>query len=64
MMGSLYHALLRANVPDVDAREAAQEVAAFDARIARVENELSVLKWMVGTNIALTLIAIGRLFTL
>jgi glutathione S-transferase len=64
MMGSLYHALLRASVPDADAREAAQAVAAFDARIARVENELSVLKWMVGTNIALTLIAIGCLFRL
>jgi hypothetical protein len=24
---------------------------------------LSVIKWMVGTNIALTLVAIGRLFT-
>ncbi len=26
--------------------------------------ELTVVKWMVGTNIALTLLALGRLFTM
>jgi hypothetical protein len=63
MMSRLYQALLRAHVPEPDARDAAEEVASFDNRISRVESDLSVIKWMVGTNIALTLVAIGRLFT-
>lgn len=36
----------------------------YDECIARVERTLDVLTWMVGTNIGLTLVVLGRLFTL
>lgn len=64
MMGSLYEALRRANVPDDVARQAAEEVAGYDSRIAHVERDLTVLKWMVGSNIGLTIVVLARLLTL
>lgn len=63
MMGSLYDALRRANVPDDVARTAAEEVASYDNRIAHVERKLDVLTWMAGTNIALTVVVLARLLT-
>ena len=53
MLGSLYEALVSANVPGEKAQKAAEEVAAYENRLARIEADLSVLKWMVGFNIAL-----------
>ena len=35
---------------------------ACDARTNTIENRLSVLTWMVGTNVALTLAIVGKLF--
>lgn len=64
MMGSLYDALRRANVPDDVARQAAEEVAGYDNRIAHVERDLTVLKWMIASNIALTFAVLGRLLTI
>lgn len=62
MMEKLYDALRAANVPDDKARAAAVEAAHFDnrlnsidGRLAKVEADLSALKWMVGFNLALTL---------
>jgi len=34
----------------------------YDNRIAKIEASLDVLKWMVATNITLTLLVLGRLF--
>ena len=53
MLGALYDALLAANVPGEKAQKAAEEAAAYENRLARIEGDLSVLKWMVGFNIAL-----------
>jgi hypothetical protein len=53
MLGSLYDALLSANVPEEKAKKAAEEAAAYENRLARIEGDLSVVKWMVGFNIAL-----------
>ena len=63
MMGSLYNALLRANVPEDVARQAAEEVASHENRIANVERKLDILTRMVGTNIALTVVVLARLLT-
>jgi hypothetical protein len=62
MLGNLYEALVSGNVPQDKAQKAAEEVASYENRIAKVEADLSTLKWMVGTNIGLTLIVIGKLF--
>ena len=53
MLGSLYDALVSANVPGEKAQKAAEEAAAYENRLARIEGDLSLLKWMVGFNIAL-----------
>jgi len=37
MLGKLYDALRAAGAPDDTAREASEEVAAFDRRLARIE---------------------------
>lgn len=52
MIGSLYKALRTANVPDDEAMKAASDVASFEGRLGRVEADLTLLKWMVGTAIA------------
>jgi hypothetical protein len=55
MLGKLHDALIAANVPPDKAREAAEEVAGFENRLANIETKLSVLTWMAGTNIVITL---------
>ncbi len=60
-MGALYDALLAAHVPEEQARKAAEEVADYNQRIGNMERDLALLKWMVGTNVALTLGVLGRL---
>ncbi len=62
MMRKLYIALRRAGVDENEASEAAEEIANYDNRIARVESDLTLLKWMVTTNIALTLAILFKLF--
>lgn len=52
MMGSLYDALVSANVPEDKARKAAEEVATFETRFAKIDTDLTVLKWMVGAILA------------
>jgi hypothetical protein len=55
MLGHLYAALRSANVSDEHARAAAEEVASFESRIGRIERDLLVIKWMLGTLTALNL---------
>ena len=47
--GSLYDALVSANVPSAMAQEAAQEVASFERELAEVRSSLRVLRWMTGS---------------
>jgi len=64
-MGALYDALRQAQgISDDDAKRAAEEVANYENRIARIESSLDTLKWMLGTNIAITLLVLGKLFVL
>ncbi len=60
-MGALYDALLAGNVPEEQARKAAEEVADYNQRIGNIERDLYLLKWMVGTNVILTVGVLGRL---
>jgi hypothetical protein len=73
MMGKLYAALREANAPELAAREAAEEAAEFrnsladikaefSKRIAPIERDLAILKWMVGFNLAMTVAIVVRLF--
>jgi hypothetical protein len=55
MMAKLYSALRAADVSEADAVAAAEEVAGFENRLGRIEGDMTLLKWMVGFNLAITL---------
>jgi hypothetical protein len=61
MLGALRDALVAAGAPDDKAQKAAEEVAGFENRLAKLEADMSLLKWMVGANIAVSLIILGKL---
>jgi hypothetical protein len=59
MLGELYKALLAPS--EEQARKAAEEVAGYENRFTKVEADLLVLKWMVATNVMLTVGVLIRL---
>ena len=61
-LGATRAAFLVAHVPADLADKAAEELAAYESRFATVEGKLALPTWMVGTNIALSLAIIGKLF--
>ena len=64
MLAQLYEALRAANVPDDKAREAASEVAGFENRLAKLEADVGLLKWMVGFNLTLSLASLALIITI
>ncbi|WP_159726520.1 integrase [Methylosinus sp. Ce-a6] len=65
----IYDALREAGASEEKARKAAEVVANFDAKNSDVQHEFALLKgefntvkWMLGTNITLTLLVLGKLF--
>jgi hypothetical protein len=59
MMGNLYRALKNAGVEDDAATQAAEEVAGYDNRLSGIEARVTLLTWMVGTNVALSIAVLG-----
>jgi phage shock protein A len=62
MMAKLYAALRAGDVPDEIARAAAEEAAGYENRASKIETDLTVLKWMVGTNMAMTSAILFKMF--
>ncbi len=54
MMASLYDALRTAGSSEEQARKAAEEVAAYDNKFAKIEGDLTPVKWMLGFNLAIS----------
>jgi hypothetical protein len=54
MIFELYDALKAAGAPEEQARRAAEVVAGYENRFSRIEGDLTVLKWMVGFNLAIS----------
>ena len=52
MITELYDALKDAGADEEKARRAAETVAAYENRFARIETDLGILKRMVGFNLA------------
>lgn len=52
MLSKTYEALKAAGAPDDKAREAAEEIAAYDNRLANIEADVRLLKWMMGLVLA------------
>jgi len=61
MLAEVYDAFLAAAVPEATARKAAEAVAVYEKRLAGIERELAVLRWMVGTNVVLTVAVLVKL---
>jgi hypothetical protein len=62
MLSKTYDALIAAGAPDDKARAAAEELAAYESRFAKIETDLAVLKWMVGVNLAASLSLVIKAF--
>jgi len=63
MLGQLYAALRSANVSDEQARAAAEAVAGFESRLARIEGDLRLIQWMLGTVVAVVVgLGLGNLW--
>ncbi|MCG8328676.1 MAG: hypothetical protein MI974_13380 [Chitinophagales bacterium] len=55
MIVDLYHALKEAGASEEKAMKAAQELATYENRLNKIEQDLAVLKWMVGFNMAFSI---------
>jgi hypothetical protein len=52
MLSKTYDALIAAGSPEEKARAAAEELAGYESRFAKIETDLAVIKWMLGVVIA------------
>ena len=52
MISEVYDAFIAAGAPEEKARKAAEALANYDTRFNRIEADLLVLKWMIGTILA------------
>ena len=62
MLSKTYEALKAAGTPDDKARDAAEEIAGYDNRLVKIEADLTLLKWMLGLNLAFSLTLIVKTF--
>ena len=62
MLSKTYDALIAAGAPEDKARAAAEELAGYENRFAKIETDLAVLKWMVGANLAASLSLVIKAF--
>jgi hypothetical protein len=62
MLSKTYDALVAAGAPEDKARAAAEELAGYESRFAKVETDLAGLKWMVGVNLAASLSLVIKAF--
>lgn len=63
MLKQTYQALKEAGASEESATAAAEELAGYEDRFARIERDLLLLKWMVGVNTAGIALIIGLLLT-
>ena len=62
MLSKTYDALRAAGAPDDKAREAAEEIAGFENRLATMEADIKLIKWMLGVNLAFSLALLLKTF--
>lgn len=63
MLSETYKALLEAGASEEQATKAASELASYESRLAKIESDLGLLKWMVGFNLALSTAVVFKLFS-
>jgi hypothetical protein len=65
MLSKTYEALLEAGASEQKAREAAEELALYELRFAKIDRDLAILKWMVaGIYAVLTIIGAPSVWVL
>ena len=60
----IYDALLEAGASEEKARAAARAMTNFETRISKIESRLTLLEWMIGFNLAMTIAILFRVFSL
>jgi hypothetical protein len=60
-LGALRAALVDAGASDETASKAAEEVAGYTHELSDVKRDLHLLKWMIGTNFAVSLGILAKL---
>jgi hypothetical protein len=63
MIAEVYDALCDAGASDEKARAAAQALAEYSRDIGEIKATMTLLKWMLGTNLAFTLAIVWRIFS-
>jgi hypothetical protein len=64
VLSEVRRAFITAGVDEVQAEKAAAEIASYENRLAKIETDVTLVKWMLGTNIGLTLLVLGVLLNL
>ncbi len=62
MIFEVYDALKDAGATEEKAKKAAESLANYESHFNKVESELTLLKWMVGFNIGLSVAILLKLF--
>ncbi len=62
MIFEVYDALKEAGATEDKAKKAAEALAAYENRFNKVEGDLSLLKWMIGFNLAISVATLFKLF--
>lgn len=63
MLSKTYDALRDAGASDEKAQAAAEEIASFENRLASLDADMRLLKWMVGINLTATIGILLRLLS-
>jgi hypothetical protein len=59
----IYDALIEAGASEAKARAAARAMTNYETRISKIESKLSLLEWMLGFNLAMTVAILFRVFS-
>jgi uncharacterized protein Yka (UPF0111/DUF47 family) len=62
MVPEVYEAFLDAGASPEKAKKAAEAIASYETRFDKIEQDLAVLKWIGGTNVALSIAIAVRTF--
>jgi hypothetical protein len=63
MISEVYDALKEAGASEEKARKAAEAIASYENRFARIESDLSAVKWMIGFNLVMTTALLWKVFS-
>jgi hypothetical protein len=63
LIEEIYDALIEAGASEGKARAAARAMTDYETRIAKIDSDLNLLKWMAGFNLAITVAILFRVFS-